>query len=158
MTIRDAAHAAMRGAVAFGPPPQRGYCLRFVRQVIEFAFGWPEGEFYRRHGTHRTTGAPWPREDTSWWAADLERSLREQRLGYAPGEGYVLPGSLAFSHSLAKPYGHVGIVLEGGMVLEAINPAHRPRGLARGDLVLSHLGAWPSGPTLIANISPGGIP
>lgn len=132
---------------------KRGACLAFVRRVIEAAFGWNDGEFYDRLGTHRTTAAVPNRADLSWWAADIERSLREGGLGHTPGEGgYILPGVLVFSHQLGKPYGHVAVYMGNGFVLEAIDPAHRPRSLMRGDLALSSLGAWPQPPTLYAYV------
>ena len=102
-----AAALALNGTVA---TPQVNYCLRLVRQVVEAAYGMPDGAFYDLYWTHRveenTTNEP--------WARDLERSLRAAGLTVTTPKA----GDLVFNHALAWPYGHAGIMLSSILVLD----------------------------------------
>jgi len=105
--VAAAAALALAGGIA--QPADAGYCLRFVREVVEHAFEWPDRELYARCWTRRVeenaTAEP--------WARDLERSLRER--GYA----VTVPraGDLVFDFTYA-PVGHVGVMLTDDMVLD----------------------------------------
>lgn len=103
-----------------------GRCLEFVRRVVEHAHGWPSGEFYTRYGAVRTSAADAAtRTDWSWWASDIQASLDwfEARVQW-PSEP-LYPGDLAFSQ-YPGPWGHVGIVLRRGAILELVDPKGRP--------------------------------
>lgn len=126
---------------------EHGWCLAATRRIVELAHRWSDGAFYRRFGTERVerpAGVP----ATAWWARDLERSLRNA--GYAvPGIEDAEPGALLFNYQ-AAPFrgvfiGHVGILTHGDLVLENINPEHRPRSLRRAGstMVLTPLEAFP---------------
>lgn len=101
--LQKAVAAACYGHIPL--PPIKDRCLQAVRLVIEDAFGWPDGEIYRRICTHRV-GDDWKRD--TFWAADLELSLRRR--------GWVTtapqPGCLVFG-ALPSPEGHVGLVFRG---------------------------------------------
>lgn len=129
---------------------RRGWCLQAVRLVVERALGLPPGGFYSRYGVARTTGAP-GRTDPSWWASDLEASMK--RLGASVPFAARLPGDLVFSHRLAAPVGHVGILVSRGTILEVTDPRRRPRAFARGDVCLTPWGSWE--PTLVARLPEG---
>jgi len=89
-----------------------GYCLKLVRQVVEDSAGLNNGEFYGRlvipHLGDGDTDVKY------WWARGAERALR--RAGFAAWNAE--PGDLIFSYKVSKPYGHVGILLDGGLILE----------------------------------------
>ena len=102
-----AAALAINGVIA---PPQGHYCLRFVRQVVEHAYGWAPMEFYRQFWTHTVeenrSGEP--------WARDLERSLRNA--GFQVHEPAA--GDLVFNYRSAWPKGHAGVMLSDVLVLD----------------------------------------
>lgn len=105
--IAAAAALALAGGVA--QPTDTGYCLQFVREVVEHALGWPDRAFYRRYWVQRVE-----ENDTSEpWARDLERSLRD--LGYAVDEPRA--GDLVFDFTY-RPVGHVGVMLTNDVVLD----------------------------------------
>ena len=132
-----AAALAVNGTVA---APQPNYCLRLVRQIVEYAYGWGPNEFYERYWTHtveeNNTGEP--------WARDLERSFREG--GYAVHEPQA--GDLVFNHKVAAPFGHAGIMLSDILVLDVSPWSFGP------PLRLTPVWEWE--PTLVVRLPPGG--
>jgi hypothetical protein len=98
-------------AINGGITAQPHHCLRFVRQVVEHAYGWPPMGFYERYWTHRVeenrSGEP--------WARDLERSLRNAGYQVATPQA----GDLVFNHAVAWPYGHAGVMLSDVLVIDA---------------------------------------
>jgi hypothetical protein len=125
---------------------RRGYCLMLVRLIVEGALGWSDGDLYRRFGVARTTRGAATRTDWSWFAADMEASAK--RLGWPVPVADRRAGDLVFSHELAAPVGHVAVLLTPSLMLEAADPARRPRAFSRGDLCITPFGAWE--PTLVA--------
>ncbi len=102
-----AAALAINGTIGL---PQPHYCLRLVREIVEYAHGWPSGHLYELYWTHRveenTTSEP--------WARDMERSLREA--GYQVE--HPVAGDIVFNHRVAWPFGHVGIMVSDILVLD----------------------------------------
>lgn len=112
---------------------EHGWCLALTRRVVETALGWADGSFYTRYGRERVERAPGPNA-TAWWARDLERSMRN--LGLAVDPAAAQAGDLVFNWRAAVDrhgvyVGHVGVLTHGDLVLENINPAHRPQSLRR---------------------------
>ena len=102
-----AAALALNGGI----PAQPHYCLRFVRQVVERAYGWPAYEFYRVFWTHRVE----ENRTSEPFARDLERSLRNAGLQVDTPQA----GDLVFNHRVAWPYGHAGVMLSDVLVIDA---------------------------------------
>lgn len=90
-----------------------GYCLRVVREIVEAAFDVPERALY-----NRVIVPQWRRLEKGstpfYWASSAEVALRSLGLHTNDPE----PGDLLFSSSASRPYGHVGILLDGDLVLE----------------------------------------
>jgi hypothetical protein len=98
---------ALNGRLA---EPQANYCLRFVREIVEYAYGLEPGEFYRLWWTHRV-----PENKTAEpWARDMERSFRAQGFGVPQARA----GDLVFNYRVAIPYGHVGVMITDQLVLD----------------------------------------
>lgn len=149
--IAKAAYAAARGTLPL--PDASGLCLAAVRIVVEHAlFGGRWGEFYRwrTQPVERVQGAPKSAHDPV--ARDMERSLTRAGMNLQlPTDGRhlipdktLVPGDLLFRWDAAAwkwgevpYYGHVGILLDGGLVLENINPAYRSHSLQRGVTALT---------------------
>ena len=127
-------------------PSQSGLCLKLVRLVVEDAFDWPSHKFYEYRSDIVERHAKDNREP---WARDMERSLGNQGMTVlvpdwreryvSPGE--ILekgePGDLLFRWNTARTrfgtyVGHVGVLMENGLVLENINPAYRSKSFMRG--------------------------
>lgn len=163
MNVNDRIHAAavdaVRGDVP-GLPTDPGWCLTFVRVLIERALAWPSHTLYkwRTHPVTRPGGAA----PTVPWARDMERSLKLAGMEvagrrYGPprdAERYVdvdeadlQPGDVLFRWDAAYqdevPVGHVGLYFGHRLVLESVSPLGRPGALARDATVLSRLGFWP---------------
>lgn len=128
---------------------ERGWCLQAVRRVVEASLGWDDHELYWRYGVARTTQGRADRTDWTWWAADIEAAMKELDLA-VPAE-HREPGDLVFRYLAARPYGHVAIFLGHDLVLEVIDPAHRPRSMFRGDIAVTPYGYWE--PTLVARLT-----
>ena len=64
------------------------------------------------------------------WTSDLESSMKY--LGYGVKSEDRQPGDLIFNWRGAKPYGHVGLLLEHGQVLENIKTSYRPKSIHLG--------------------------
>lgn len=117
--------AALTGKIETPQQPDR--CLAFARIVVEHAYGMRPFEFYERFGVRRTSAAASWRSDWTFWAADIEASLRQLKLGVPYHERR--PGDLLFSHRTAAPYGHVGVLLSRELVAESIVSEWRPHSL-----------------------------
>lgn len=128
---------------------ERGWCLQGARMIVEAAMGWNDKEFYSRYGVKRTTQGGPGRTNWSWWAADIEASMKQLDLAVPAGDRQ--PGDLIFRYKAAKPYGHVGLYLGRDLVLEVVDPDYRPRSMARGDVSVTPYGYWD--PTLIARLA-----
>lgn len=162
MTTNDrivkAAIAAANGQVP-NLPQQSGYCLQFVRMVVEWGlYDGRDREFYRRHlvaGTTRRGGTPLERlleARVDPWAADMEASAKA--LGW-PVMGILRQaGDLVFDHKAAEPVGHVGVLISKDMVLENIHRKYRPGSihLGHGSLSITAYSARPW--TLVARVKP----
>lgn len=140
-------------------PQQSGYCLMFVRLVIEWAlFDGRDGEFYRRFlvaGTTARGGTPEQNlkaAQSDKWAADIEASAK--RLGWPVPSLLRKPGDLVFNHAAAAPVGHVGILLTRDIVIENIHPSYRVGSihLNHGSLSLTPFSSRPW--TLVARVQP----
>ena len=125
-----------------------GWCLQFVRTVVEHALGWRSREFYARYlvaGTTRRPGTDAERLTAAKgdpWASDAERSMK--RLGFAVPLEDRHPGDLVFNHTAAVPVGHVGVLLDHSTVLELIDARFRPDSvLLPGSLALTRLESRP---------------
>lgn len=146
--------AAVALAVLEGSPlldgVRPGWCLMAARLIVERALGLAPGEFYTRYGVARTSRST-GRSDWSWWAADLEASMK--RLGAAVPFQDRRAGDLVFSHALAAPIGHVGVLVTPGLIIEVTDPARRPQAFTRGAVCATPWGAW--APTLVARLPDG---
>lgn len=157
--IVKAAVAAANGKVP-RLPQKSGYCLMFVRLVVEWAlFGGKDGEFYRRYlvaGTSGRGGTPTANlkaAQSDKWAADIEASAK--KLGWPAPAILRKPGDLVFNHAAAAPVGHIGILLTRDVVLENIHPSFRPDSIHLSHSSLS-ITPYASRPwTLVARL-PGG--
>lgn len=139
-------------------PQEPGYCLRFVRLVVEWALYEGRPEFYKRALVAGTTGRgdkltaaqrlAEARQDP--WAADLEASAKA--LGWAIPSTFRRAGDLVFDHAAAAPVGHVGLLISRGMVLEQIHPRFRPTSihLGHGSLSITPFASRPW--TLVARL------
>lgn len=119
-----------------------GWCLAFVRRIVELGLELPDGGFYAAFGTERVDRAPGP-PDGSWWARDLERSMRNAGLAI-PVEHPGADGDLLFSWRAAPNahgvyIGHVGLLMDAkaGLVIENVDPRYRRFSLTRGTVALT---------------------
>ena len=129
--IRAAAYAAARGELLV--PSSSGMCLALVRIVVERALWEGRREFYRRYLVAETSmrdGKDKGNALTDPWANDLAASMKA--LGYGVELEDRQPGDLIFNWKGAKPYGHVGLLLEHGQVLENIRVSYRPKSIHLG--------------------------
>lgn len=158
--ILKAAHAHIRGDLA--GPKESGMCLSLVRQIVERACYQGRYEWYSRYLTRpieRVDGAPSAVAEP--WARDMERSLRAAGMAlelltngrYVTTDSrHLLPGDLLFrwdaaptTKALLEPryIGHVGVLLEGQLVLENIAPANRKNSFQRRVSALTALKDFP---------------
>jgi len=115
--IVETAYRVLRGSLRV--PTKKGYCLAFVRVVIEQTFNMAPGEFYERWvdpfftlNKDETLG----KDIHPRWARGAERAMRAG--GFAIHPTKMKPGDVLFSYKVAKPYGHTAILLPGKLVLE----------------------------------------
>ena len=135
--IAAAAALALSGGIA--QPAENGYCLQFVREVVEHALGWPDRAFYRLYWVQRVE-----ENDTDEpWARDMERALRD--LGFAVDTPRA--GDLVFDFTY-HPTGHVGVMLTDDMVLDAFPVEGVPT------LRVTPVSVW--APTTIIRMTEGG--
>ena len=129
--IRVAAYAAARGEISV--PGASGYCLSFVRRVVEAALFGGRVEFYDRYlvaETSKRTGKDRGNARSDPWAADVEASMKY--LSYSVPFAERQAGDLIFNHKGAAPVGHVAVLLEPNLVLENINESYRPKSIHLG--------------------------
>lgn len=143
----DIAAGAALAAGATDLHAEPGWCLAAARRTVETALGQADGRFYQLFGRERVEREPGP-PATSWWARDLERSMRN--LGLAVPIDQVEPGDLLFNHRAAPNrhgvyVGHVGVLTYRWLVLENVDPRWRPQALKRGSscLMLTPLRTFP---------------
>jgi len=153
--ILASAHAIMRGAL--NAPASSGLCLALTRIIIENAFSWPSHYWYLHYVTDWVQPPGYDRS-RGHWARDAERSLR--RLGMNVHVSERKPGDLVFnwrsawSNEYGAFIGHVGVLVDGDMILENINPSFRAgRAFSRGATSLTPFGAWER-VTLVARFVP----
>lgn len=151
--IVAAAVKAANGGIP-GLPKAGGYCLQFVRMVIENAMGWPSHRFYEKYLVAATSARGGDglyaldaaRADP--WAADMEASVKALKWAVPFAERQA--GDLIFNHKAARPVGHVGILLTEDMVIENIKPSYRPKSIHIGVISLTPLRYFPY--TLVARV------
>lgn len=148
--ITKAGYAAARGTLPL--PDASGMCLAAVRIIVEHALFGGKWEWYRwrTQPVERVPGAPKSAHDPV--ARDMERSLTragmalklKQQGRYLLPDKTLIPGDLLFrwdaaawKYGMVPYYGHVGVLLDGGLVLENINPAYRSHSLQRGVTALT---------------------
>lgn len=124
--IRASAYRAARGEIR-GLPTAAFYCLKLARLIVEDALFEGRVEFYDRYLVARTTQGHEKRDDWTPWAADAEASMK--KLGFAVPFSDRQAGDLVFNYRAARPYGHVGVLIEPNLVLENIRPEYRPRSI-----------------------------
>lgn len=126
-----------------------GWCLRFVREVVQHAYGLSHGQFYTAYRVAVTSSAPGRTLSAEPWASDLEASMKQ--LGYGVSLAQRLPGDIVFNWRLAAPYGHIAILMDSNTVLELSYRHSRPRSYKiRGGIVLTPLELF--APTLLARL------
>jgi hypothetical protein len=143
--ITEAAYAAARGTLPL--PDASGLCLAATRIIVEHGLFNGRREFYRwlTHPVERKPGAP--QSAFTPVARDMERSLTRAGMSltlardgrHATPDDTLQPGDLLFRWDSAAwswgevPfYGHVGVLLHGGLVIENIRPDYRAHSLQRG--------------------------
>lgn len=148
--ILKAAYAAARGTLPL--PDASGLCLAAVRIVVEHALFGGAWRFYdwRTQPVERLKNAPVSAYEPV--ARDMERSLTRAGMAlplpqagrYLVPNDTLVPGDLLFRWDAASwkwgevpYYGHVGILLDGGLVLENINQSFRSHSLQRGVTALT---------------------
>ena len=108
--IAATAKQVLRGELGLVTVP--GHCLQAVRVIVEKAAGVPPRTLYSLAKPHLH---PQPGEEIPlFWARGIERALRNLGIG----RHYPRPGDLVFSHKVSKPYGHVAVVVDEGLLLE----------------------------------------
>jgi len=129
--ILEAAYRAIRGTLAVEDRP--GYCLKTVRQIIEDGLDLAPGDFYRLwvYPNFHLRPDETPEDIKPYWARGAERALRNAGQAVRSIED-AKPGDLVFCYRVSKPYGHVGILLDGKLILEntyALNRGWKRDGL-----------------------------
>lgn len=112
-------------------PRQPFMCLSLVRRIVEWAHYGGQYRFYSDYLVSRTSFARARAKDGSIdltpYASDIEASMKT--LGLQIDLPMRQAGDLIFNHNAAKPYGHVGILLDQNTVIENVNPKFRPHSL-----------------------------
>jgi len=161
--VIESANKVLSGALR--APEHPGLCLQLARIIIEDAYGLKPYAFYNwlTNPVERD-----PADDRDPWARDMERSLRLAGMAYEFSEGRYIrpetiiqeaePGSLLFRWDVARsPYGtfigHVGVLLDNGMVLENINPRFRKTSFFRGNTAITPLADFPTTTVIDFDIS-----
>lgn len=157
--------AAAAWAALFGQYPafqgEPGYCLAFVRRVVEHALDKPDRWLYDKVVTEWVQPDGYDRA-LGHWARDAERSLRNLDMTLVGDR--ARPGDLVFNYRAAPSpwgeghnYGHVGILVERGMIIENIDPKYRPYSLQKGMLALTPFDVrWE--PTTVIRFDPEKVP
>lgn len=120
-----------------------GYCLAFVRQVIEHGLRLAPYTLYRLVEAHFALrpGEVLGQDIHPRWARGAERALRAAGLA-RPQVARMEPGDLVFSHRVSRPYGHVGLLMPGGLVLENTTANRGWRHPAMGAVRLTDRRDW----------------
>lgn len=106
------------------------YCLKLARQVVEYGFGWPSGEFHRQYWKEKVE----ENKTKEPWARDVQRSLR--RMGKQIPFEDRMAGDLGFIWQAAFPVGHCGVIMLDGDWFFENTPSDR--GYEKGNLKLTH--------------------
>ena len=108
-------------------PNEAGYCLRNVRLAVMSALAITENQFWARFAHTLVDDHPRPIE--SYWARDVQLSLRTT-LGVTQVTGDELQGGeIGFSWKLGEPQGHTLAILSGGPNAFALENTHSLRGV-----------------------------
>lgn len=119
-TAQRIINAALRGAMGLIQVERNpNLCLKFARQSVEAGLKKPDGWFYSLmpNGAKRD-------------AATAEITLKAK--GWAVPINEAQPGDLAFNGNVSRPYGHVGVIVAPGVVLENTSSA---RGIRFGGAI-----------------------
>lgn len=123
-----------------------GYCLAQTRIIIEDAFGWPSHFWYAVYVTDWVQPPGYNRAH-GHWARDAERSLRRMGMSVPLEErragDIVFNWRSAFDKTWNAYVGHVGVLVDGDLVLENISPRFRAGvSLMRASTALTPLSEW----------------
>ena len=137
--IQTALLAQMEGRLE-SFPSQPGFCLRNVRLTLMAALDLSEGGFWRRFAHTLADDHPQPIE--SYWARDVQVSLRTTRGVVQVMREELQGGDLYLNWKLGRPEGHCAVVLVGGDNPQIVENTSTQRGnLIRGYNRLSPLSA-----------------
>lgn len=139
--IVETSYRVLRGTIKV--PKRPGYCLAFVRSVVEQAFDLPPHTFYSKWvdpNFHLVANEVFGSDIHPRWARGAERAFRAAKLTVPIEE--MQPGDLLFSYKVSKPYGHVGILLPGKLVLENTTADRGWRQPNSGAVRLTPLRQW----------------
>ena len=139
--IMEAGFKVLNGVLR--PVKRPGYCLAFVRQIVEHALDMEPGEFYKEFVDPYFKLRPGERLGVDIhprWARGAERALRVA--GLAVPLLAMRPGDLLFSYRVSRPYGHVGILMPGNLVLENTTADRGWKKEGRGAIRLTPLSEW----------------
>lgn len=138
-------------------PTEPGWCLMFVRLIVEQALQLPDGGMYDRWlvaGSSYRPGTPEERlaaAKRSKMASDLEASAK--KLGWGIPFHARQAGDILFNYRALPPFGHVAVLLDRNTVLENVDPRYRPASIhLPSSLAVSPVEALPW--TLAARIPP----
>ena len=139
--IQQALLAQMEGRQG-SYPDEPGFCLRNLRLTLMAALDLSEGGFWRRFA--HTLADDHPEPIKSYWARDVQVSLRTGRgVMQVPREA-VQAGDLYLNWKLARPQGHCAVILVGGENPQLVENTSTQRGnLICGYNRLSPLSAQP---------------
>lgn len=147
--ITAAAWGALKGEYAT-TDDEPGFCLAWVRQVVERAMGWPSHALYDAYVNEWVQPESYDRA-LGHWSRDAERSLRNLDMAVHDAQ----PGDLLFNWRAAWSdrwgtyIGHCAILVTRDLVAENVDPAYRPGALTRGALALTPRGQWTEPTTTI---------
>jgi len=148
----------------------KNHCLGFITSAIENGAGISIAEFYSTYVKwHADPVEHWTEDEP--WARDAEHSLRKLGMGISIHD--VEPGDLLFIWRDAEAkewskreghtvyYGHVGILIAPGLLIENVDPAYRPHSFHRGNIQITSLHRWFTPSTVIRfdpdkKVPPGG--
>ena len=145
---------------------EKEHCLGFVTSIIDKAIGISVPDFYATYVRERADPQEHWAEDGPW-ARDAEHALRALGMAVSPGD--ARPGDLFFiwrdavapewskreGHTVY--YGHVGVLLAPGVLIENVNPAYRPHSFHRGNIQVTSLHHWFT-PSTVVRFNPDKAP
>ena len=110
-------------------PSKPWMCLSLARRIVEAAHFNGEYAFYSKYLVKRTSMARARNKDGSAdmtpYASDIEASMKA--LGFVIHKDNRQAGDLVFNWQAAKPFGHVGVLLDRDTVIENVKPSFRPQ-------------------------------